>query len=114
MIAVARIICAGNRLGMWENSFVPNRNINISDKQERFIRHRVKQGDYSNASEVVRTALRLLERQEREDKLKLELLKRAVKEGMDEIDRGEFVVVEPDEIDGFVDTLAAKVLKRNG
>ena len=45
---------------------------------------------------------------------KLELLKRAVKEGMDEIDRGEFVVVKPDEIDGFVDKLAAKVLKRNG
>lgn len=50
--------------------------------------------------------------QEREDKLKLELLKRAVQEGIDEIDRGEYVVVEPDEIDSFVDKLAAKVMKR--
>ncbi len=50
--------------------------------------------------------------QEREDKLKLELLKRAVQEGMDEIDRGESVLVEPDEIDSFVDKLAAKVMKR--
>jgi len=50
--------------------------------------------------------------QERVDKLKLELLKRAVQEGIDEIDRGEFVVVEPDEIDSFVDKLAAKVMKR--
>jgi hypothetical protein len=50
--------------------------------------------------------------QERDDRLRLELLKRAVQQGIDEIDRGEFVVVEPDEIDSFVDKLAAKVMKR--
>ena len=67
-----------------EISLVPKRNIKISDKLKR------------------------------DDEAKIEILRQAVKEGMDEIDRGEFVVIEPDEIDGFVDQLAAKVLKRNG
>ena len=36
-------------------------NISFTDKQEKYISSQVKQGDYQNASEVVRDALRLHE-----------------------------------------------------
>ena len=36
-------------------------NISFTDKQEKYIASQVKEGDYQNASEVVRDALRLHE-----------------------------------------------------
>jgi antitoxin ParD1/3/4 len=49
---------------------------------------RVSSGCFSNASEVVRECLRLLEQREKEDKAKLEWLRAAVRKGFDEIDSG--------------------------
>ena len=39
-------------------------NISFDKHQEQFIRHKLKNGGYKNASEVVREAMRLLEAQE--------------------------------------------------
>ena len=60
---------------------MPTRNVNLTDELDRFILARVKSGRYENASEVVRDALRSLERQEREDDAKLAALRAAVDEG---------------------------------
>jgi antitoxin ParD1/3/4 len=49
----------------------------------------VKTGDYNNASEVVREALRLFKRTEEEWQLKLANLRRAIKVGDDTIHSGE-------------------------
>ena len=68
---------------------MPTRNVNLTDHFNRFIEARVTSGRFSNASEVVREGLRLLEQREMENKAKLKWLRAAIRQGMDEIDRGE-------------------------
>jgi len=60
---------------------VPTRNVNLTKELDRFVARSVKRGRYANASEVMRSALRLLEREEREDKEKLMALRKAIAEG---------------------------------
>ena len=67
---------------------MPTRNVNLTDHFDRFIQARINSGRFSNASEVVREGLRLLEQREREDKAKLEWLLTAVNESIDSIERG--------------------------
>jgi antitoxin ParD1/3/4 len=62
---------------------VPTRNVNLTKELDRFIARSVKRGRYANASEVMRSALRLLEREEREDEEKLKALRKAIQEGLD-------------------------------
>jgi len=50
---------------------MPTRNVNLPKGLDRFVASRVKSGSYANASEVMRTALRLLEKEEREFEEKL-------------------------------------------
>jgi antitoxin ParD1/3/4 len=68
---------------------MPTRNINLTERLDRFVATRVTSGRYGNASEVVREGLRLLEQREQEEKAKLTWLRSAVREGLDQIDRGE-------------------------
>ena len=69
--------------------FLPTRNINLTEHFDRFIDSGITSGRYSNASEVVREDLRLLEQREAEDKAKVNWLRGAVREGTDSINRGE-------------------------
>ena len=68
---------------------MPTRNINLTDHFDRFIAGEVGSGRYGNASEVVREGLRLMERLKQEERAKLKWLCGAVKEGLDQIERGE-------------------------
>lgn len=45
---------------------MPTRNVSLTPELDGFITSRVQSGRYENASEVVRTALRILEREESE------------------------------------------------
>jgi putative addiction module CopG family antidote len=45
---------------------MPTRNVNLTNELDHFITSRVQNGRYENASEVVRAALRTLEREELE------------------------------------------------
>jgi antitoxin ParD1/3/4 len=72
---------------------MPTRNVNLTDHLDRFIEARVTSGRFSNASEVVREGLRLLEQREQENKAKLKWLRAAVRQGTDEIARGEGIEV---------------------
>lgn len=67
------------------------RNVNLTEHFDRFIETRITSGRFSNASEVVREGLRLLEQREQEDKAKLEWLRDAGKEGFGAIERGDYV-----------------------
>lgn len=56
-----------------------NTSISLGNYFENFVKSRIREGRYKNASEVIRAGLRLLE--EREDKV--QALKNAIQEGMD-------------------------------
>ena len=68
---------------------MPTRNVNLTDHLDRFVKAGVASGRYGNASEVIRDALRILEAKSREDRAKLESLRKAAKVGFDQLDRGE-------------------------
>jgi len=60
---------------------MPTRNVNLTDELDHFVLKKVKSGRYENASEVVRAALRTLEREERRFEAKLAALRTALDEG---------------------------------
>ena len=60
---------------------MPTRNVNLTEDLERFVSTKVKSGRYENASEVMRAALRALEREELEYEAKLAALRAAIKVG---------------------------------
>jgi antitoxin ParD1/3/4 len=60
---------------------MPTRNVNLTEELDRFVLEKVKTGRYENASEVVRAALRALEREERQYEAKLAALGSAIDEG---------------------------------
>jgi antitoxin ParD1/3/4 len=61
---------------------MPTRNVSLPDELDRFVTAKVEAGLYANASEVMRAALRLLEREEREYEEKLAALRTAIDEGL--------------------------------
>jgi len=85
---------------------MPTRNVTLTDHFDNFIEAGVNSGRYSDAGEVVREGLRLLEQREREDQAKLEWLRQAAKEGFDQLDRGEGIEFHSmDELDAHIDRL---------
>ncbi len=58
---------------------MPTRNVNLTGHLDRFIETGITSGRFSNTSEVVREALRLLELREQEDQAKIEWLRSAAK-----------------------------------
>ena len=60
---------------------MPTRNVNLTDELDRFVLAKIKSGRYENASEVVRAALRTLEREEQQHEAKLTARRVAIDEG---------------------------------
>ena len=60
---------------------MPTRNVNLTDELDHFVLSKVESGRYENASEVVRAALRSLDREERTYEAKLAALRAAIDEG---------------------------------
>jgi antitoxin ParD1/3/4 len=60
---------------------LPTRNVKLTDELDRFVLEKVESGRYENASEVVRAALRTLEREEPQYQAKLAALRTAIDEG---------------------------------
>jgi antitoxin ParD1/3/4 len=85
---------------------MPTRNINLTPEQDAFVKKVVEAGEYQNASEAVRDALRVLRQRRQEDALKLKALRAQIKTGIDELARGEFVEIEDPALDDYLDTLA--------
>ena len=65
---------------------MPTRNVVLTDHQAHFVEQLVTSGRYQNASEV----LRLVERRESEDDLRLAVLREAARIGIADIDTGAF------------------------
>ena len=60
---------------------MPTRNVNLTTELNSFIVYLVRTGRYENASEVVRAALRAMEREEKEYDEKLKALRAAIDAG---------------------------------
>ncbi len=81
-------------------------NLSLTPQLELFVRESMASGDYNNASEVVRDALRLLKNTAEERALKLQNLRGAIAEGDAAVKRGESHVFNcAAELDGFFDQL---------
>ena len=57
---------------------MPTRNINLTPQMDSYVDAKIRNGEYANASEVLRAGLRALEQAEREDQARLEALRSAV------------------------------------
>jgi antitoxin ParD1/3/4 len=66
-----------------------NMNISLPEELAEFVKSRVAGGRYSSSSEVVREALRLMERIEQQETEKLRLLRKAWLDGIESGDAGE-------------------------
>lgn len=64
-------------------------NVSLTTELEKFVTDKVASGRYTSASEVVREALRLLEREEKSRKKQLDELNRELQSRIEALDRGE-------------------------
>jgi antitoxin ParD1/3/4 len=91
---------------------MPTRNISLTPEQDAFIEKAIRSGEYQNASEAVRDALRALQQRRREDALKLKALRMQIKAGVDALERGEFTEIADADLDRYLEGLAAAPGKR--
>ena len=84
---------------------MPTRNISLTREQDTFVDQVVKSGEYQNASEAIRDALRALQQRRKEDALKLKALRQHVKAGVDALERGDFVEVDDADLEDFLEHL---------
>jgi len=75
---------------------MPTRNISLTPQFDGFVEQSVREGEFANASEVVRAGLQLLKQRREERMLRLERLRAAATIGFDALDRGEYVEVGDD------------------
>ncbi len=89
---------------------MPTRNVNLTPHLDQFVESGITSGRFSNASEVVREALRLLEQREAEDKARVEWLRSAAEEAFASLDRGEGMEFESvDDLTKFIDQTLQEV-----
>jgi antitoxin ParD1/3/4 len=91
---------------------MPTRNINLTAEQDAFVQEVVEAGEYQNASEAIRDALRVLKQRRKEDGLRLKALRAQIKAGVDALDRGDFAEVEDVDLEGYLERLTTPVAKR--
>lgn len=81
---------------------MPTRNINLTDHYDGFVADQLAAGRFQNASEVVRTALNLLEQKTAEDAAKIKALRNDVSVAIAEYEQGQYVELKSDDdIDQF-------------
>ncbi len=73
-------------------------NVSLGPSFEKFVEKLLASGRYVSSSEVVRASLRLLMLEEQTAKAKLKDLRTAVRVGLDQAERGEFVDLNLTEI----------------
>src|SRR5262249_42163777 len=73
---------------------MPTRNISLTPEQSAFVDEVVEAGEYQNASEAIRDALRALQQRRKEDGLRLQVLRAQIRAGVDALDRGDAVEIE--------------------
>ncbi len=80
---------------------MPTRNVHLTEHFDSLIATGIESGQFSNASEVVREGLRLLEQRQQEDKARIESLRSAAQQGIDAIERGDYTTLRSRAVIGF-------------
>lgn len=88
---------------------MPTRNVSLTAEQDAFVERVVKAGEYQNASEAIRDALRVLQQKRREDALKLKALRAQIKAGVDALEQGDFTEVAEAALDDYLEELTARL-----
>jgi antitoxin ParD1/3/4 len=91
---------------------MPTRNISLTPEQDAFVQEVVEAGEYQNASEAVRDALRVLQQRRMEDRLRLKALRAQIRAGIDALDRGDYAELEDGDLEGYLERLARPVARR--
>src|SRR3970282_686751 len=109
---------------------MPTRNISLTAEQDAFVEKIIEAGEYQNASEAVRDALRALKQRRRgnelkrnalgarrragggalralkqrrrENELKLKAWRARLRVGVEALDRGDFVELDETELEGYL------------
>ena len=81
---------------------MPTRNISLTSEQDAFVDKVVKTGEYQNASEAIRDALRALQQRRREEALKLKALRMQIKAGVEALQRGDFIEIDDGDLDHYL------------
>jgi len=76
---------------------MPTHNVDLTGHYDEFVSQLVSSGRYSNASEVMRAGLGLLEQQARKEDEKLAALRSMASEGFGELDRGQGIAIDGEE-----------------
>jgi len=84
---------------------MPTRNVRLTPEQDAFIDEVLKAGEYRNASEAIRDALRALQQRRAEEALKLDNLRLLIRQDVAALDRGEYTEIEEERLDAYLDDL---------
>lgn len=91
---------------------MPTRNINLTPEQDAFVAKVVEAGEYQNASEAVRDALRVLQQRHREDALKLAALRAHLQGGLAALESGDFIELDEAELPRYLSSRSRPRKKR--
>ncbi|MDA9983185.1 type II toxin-antitoxin system ParD family antitoxin [Gammaproteobacteria bacterium] len=91
---------------------MPTRNVVLTDQQAELVEKLVQSGRYQNASEVLRDGLRLLQRREVEETVKLDTLRGALDEAEAAVAAGDIYDYSPALFDD-IDEEEKKTFARN-
>jgi len=86
---------------------MPTRNVSLTEEQDALVDKMIKSGEYQNASEAFRDALRALQQRRKEDALKLKALRARIDAGLSELERGEFDEFDETELESYLKKLGA-------
>lgn len=92
---------------------MPTRNISLTREQDEFVDEIVKAGEYQNASEAVRDALRALQQRRKQDALKLQLLRAQIQVGASALDRGDATEIDEGELEDYLAEIGAPRARRS-
>lgn len=85
---------------------MPTRNIDLTPEQSAFVDSVVTSGEYRDASEAIRDALRTTQQRRREDALKLRVLRQQIKAGAEALKNGDYIDVADTDLDAYLEGLA--------
>jgi len=84
---------------------VPTRNVSLTDHWDRFVTGLVETGEYNNASEVHRDALRLLQERKALEAAKLTALREALAVADDDVAAGRYTDLASEEVRDHIASL---------